>query len=94
MLQVYRRMASRVGTPDALELAQELADWHDAMVRHERSQAALGETCDAADECPHVDAMDLWRRAQRLFGADAEELAFLRASAGADAETSPQAVGE
>jgi hypothetical protein len=82
MLHVYRLLASSVGTADALDLAHDLADWHDAMVRHERSQAALGTSCTAVDDCPHVEARDLWRRARQVFGTAADELAFLRASAG------------
>ncbi len=82
MLHVYRLLASRVGTPDALDLAHDLTDWHDAMVRHERSQAAIGASCAGADDCPHAEALDLWRRARQVFGPAAEELAFLRASAG------------
>ena len=87
MLHVYRLLASRVGSLDAQELAHDLADWHDAMVRHERSQTALGVACAAADECPHTEAPDLWRRARRLFGAGADDLVFLRASAGDGAES-------
>jgi hypothetical protein len=81
MLDVYRLLASRVGTPDALDLAHDLADWHDAMVRHERLQTALGATCAAVEDCPHAEARDLWRRARAAFGAGADELTFLRASA-------------
>ncbi|MCC7042868.1 MAG: hypothetical protein IT183_03345 [Acidobacteria bacterium] len=81
MLDVYRLLASRVGSPDALDLAHDLADWHDAMVRHERSQAALGASCAGVEDCPHFEARDLWRRARLVFGAAADELTFLRASA-------------
>lgn len=82
MLHVYRLLASRAGTPDALDLSHELVDWHDAMVRHERSQAALGDTCAGVEDCPHVEARDLWRRARQVFGTAADELGFLRSSAG------------
>jgi hypothetical protein len=81
MLDVYRLLATRVGTPDALDLAHDLADWHDTMVRHERTQAALGDSCAGTEDCPHFDARDLWRRARQVFGPDADELAFLRMSA-------------
>jgi hypothetical protein len=81
MLDVYRLLASRVGTPDALDLAHDLADWHDAMVRHERLQSALGASCPAIEDCPHAEARDLWRRARALFGAGADDLTFLRMSA-------------
>lgn len=82
MLHVYRLLASTVGTADALDLAHDLADWHDAMVRHQRFQAALGASCAAVDDCPHAEARDLWRRARQVFGKAADELAFLRTSAG------------
>ena len=81
MLDVYRLLAGRAGTPDALELAQELTDWHDTMVRHERVQTARGTVC-VSDGCPHAEARDLWRRALSILGPAAEELKFLRGSAG------------
>jgi hypothetical protein len=81
MLDVYRLLASRVGTPDALDFAHDVADWHDAMVRHQRSQAALGASCAGVEDCPHLEALDLWRRARAVFGSAADELRFLRASA-------------
>ncbi len=81
MLDVYRLLASRVGTPDALNFAHDVADWHDAMVRHQRSQAAQGARCAGVEDCPHQEARDLWSRARAVFGAAADELTFLRASA-------------
>jgi hypothetical protein len=82
MLHVYRHLANRAGTNDAVSLAHDLSRWHDQMVRHERSAKSRGfEGCNGRDECPHVQARDLWRQAQRVFGPDAEALAYLSASA-------------
>lgn len=81
MLDVYRLLANRVGTNDADDLAQDLRKWHDAMVRHERVLVGTGRVCAATDECPHLDAADLWTRARQVFGGDADTLTFLRASA-------------
>jgi hypothetical protein len=84
MLDVYRQLANRIHTPDALELAQELTTWHDAMVRHLRTVGpsdVIASPCDGTDDCPHTDAHDLWARAQQVFGEDADTLVFLRESA-------------
>jgi hypothetical protein len=68
----YRRIGFTAGTPEALQLAERLAAWHDQMVAHERRP---GSTC--GDECPHADARELWREAQAVFGPHAHELRFL-----------------
>lgn len=82
-MNVYRSLGYAVGTPEALELAERLSAWHDAMVAHERLARAAGDSrCD--DECPHADARPLWHDALQTFGADARQLAFLR-SRGQDA---------
>lgn len=81
MLDVYRLLANRIGTGDADELGHDLRQWHDAMVRHERSLASTGQPCPAVDECPHVDAAELWNRARKIFGEHAETLTYLRQSA-------------
>lgn len=83
MLDVYRLLARRVGTGTADELADELKAWHDAMVRHERVLAATEGTCVDVEECPHLDATDLWARARVVFGAEADTLTFLRSRAAA-----------
>ncbi|HET7617414.1 MAG TPA: hypothetical protein VFK20_02810 [Vicinamibacterales bacterium] len=76
-MNVYRSLGYAAGTPEALELAERLSAWHDAMVAHERrARSAGGSRCD--DECPHADARPLWRDALQTFGADARQLAFLR----------------
>lgn len=81
MLDVYRLLANRIGTRDAEELAHELRRWHDAMVRHERLLTATNKVCAAADDCPHLEAADLWKRACQAFGDAADTLTFLRTSA-------------
>jgi hypothetical protein len=84
MLYVYRQLAHTTGTTDAADLARELITWHDAMVRHTRATSAPGATtrsCAETEDCPHVEARDLWRRAQQVFGVESESLTFLAASA-------------
>lgn len=75
-MNIYRMIGNKVATRDALELAERLSSWHDAMVAHERARRG---TCD--DECPHIDAAGLWADASRVFGPHAGELAFLRSRA-------------
>jgi hypothetical protein len=72
-MNIYRMIGSRLGTPDALDLAERLSAWHDAMVAHERFR---GRGCD--EECPHADAGALWREATQTFGDRAGELGFLK----------------
>ncbi|HXH06265.1 MAG TPA: hypothetical protein VNI83_06710 [Vicinamibacterales bacterium] len=79
MLSFYKALAHRVGTQEALELAQRLAVWHDAMVSHERQIRQGLESCD--EECPHQQAGSLWKEAQQVFGDAARELVFLRSRA-------------
>ena len=84
MLYVYRQLANSVGTADAAALALELINWHDAMVRHDRATTTSGTTnrsCAYMDDCPHVEARELWERARQMFGPDADSLTFLAASA-------------
>jgi hypothetical protein len=71
-MNVYRRLGYTHGTPEAVQLAERLAAWHDAMVAHERR---AGSRCD--DECPHAEARVLWREALERFGTAAHELRFL-----------------
>ena len=77
----YVLLGSRVGTPGATSLAERLAAWHDSMVAHERRLrlARTGDLCD--DECPHVEARNLWAEALTTLGERATELRFLRSRA-------------
>ena len=77
-MTIYRMIGNTFGTPDAIELADRLSAWHDAMVAHERL-ARIKRSC--SEDCPHVDAPVLWREATELFGERAGELAFLRSRA-------------
>jgi hypothetical protein len=85
MRDVYQQMASRIGSAEALDLAAELAAWHDAMVKHRRALANTGGDPDHHkpddDECPHTVAPGLWTRAKAVFGDEAETLTFLRDAA-------------
>ena len=76
-MNIYRMLGSRIGTPDAQELAERLSAWHDAMVAHERR---TDRTCN--EECPHADAGFLWGQATDTFGERARELVFLQSRAG------------
>jgi hypothetical protein len=81
MLDVYRRVAHRVGSNESLALAQELSAWHDAMVSHQRTLTRLGLSADACgqlDECAHGLARELWRQAREVLGEHANDLTFLR----------------
>jgi hypothetical protein len=81
MLDVYRRVAHRVGGNESLALAQELSAWHDAMVSHQRTLARLGlpaDACTQLDECAHGLARELWRQAREILGEHANDLTFLR----------------
>jgi hypothetical protein len=71
-------IGSAIGTSDASALSTRLAEWHDAMVAHERrlKTTASPDRCD--DECPHAEAATLWAAAVATYGARAGELHFLR----------------
>jgi hypothetical protein len=75
-MNVYRMIGNTVGTAEALDLAERLSAWHDAMVAHERGSARNGQGCD--DECPHANAGALWEEAVHTLGEKADELRFLR----------------
>lgn len=84
MLDVYRHVANRVGTNEAIALAHELSAWHDAMVKYRRQVARLGFDPDRhapPEEGASADARELWIRAVEVFGAHAPALEFLRQSA-------------
>ena len=74
-MSVYRTLGTAVGTREALDLAQRLIAWHDAMVRHRRRTGDASEPCEG--DCPHTQAASLWREAVDVYGERAAELAFL-----------------
>jgi len=73
----YALIGATLGIAGTEPLLRRLAEWHDAMVAHER--AALYEPCD--DECPHAQARQLWAAATAMLGRDARQLSFLRSRA-------------
>lgn len=73
----YAAIGAQLGVPGTEPLLQRIAEWHDAMVAHERATRPF--ECD--DECPHAEARQLWVEAKALFGRGAERLAFLRSRA-------------
>lgn len=68
-------------TADAASLRARLVAWHDAMVAHERRQRADPAAARCSEECPHVEAAELWTEASALLGPRASELTFLRTRA-------------
>lgn len=76
----YVLISSKLGVPNAQSLVQRLAEWHDAMVAHERRVRA-GRSDDCGDDCAHAQARELWAEAVATFGRGAKELAFLRSRA-------------
>ena len=83
----YSMLGSGNGTSAASSLSVRLAEWHDAMVTHERRlRAGPGEeACE--EDCPHVDARALWPEALEAFGPRAHDLTFLRSRATAAPES-------
>lgn len=77
----YVILSSGVSTHEAVALSARLSAWHDAMVAHERRLRAGGSSDGCDDECPHAGARVLWTEALAVFGARAQELAFLRSRA-------------
>jgi hypothetical protein len=75
-MNMYRALGDRIGTLEARDLAQQLVEWHDTMVRHLRVTAQQPRRC--ADGCPHDEARALWLAASSVFGDGAAALAFLR----------------
>ena len=76
-MSLYQSVATAVRTREALELAQRLAEWHDAMVMHRRRAGdEAGPSCDV--DCPHEQAGSLWLEALDVYGERAQEFAFLR----------------
>lgn len=69
------------GNVDATSLRARLEAWHDSAVTHER-RLRIDPSADPCDEeCPHGEAVVLWREAAALLGPRATELTFLRSRA-------------
>ena len=73
----YAVLGADFGIAGTEPLLQRIAEWHDAMVAHER--AARYEPCDGA--CAHAQARQLWTEASARFGRAAQHLSFLRSRA-------------
>ena len=87
-MNMYRALGDRIGTLEARDLAQQLVQWHDAMVKHLRVITQHGRRC--SEGCPHEEAKTLWSAALDLFGEDASALGFLRNHGGAPPRHHPQ----
>ena len=80
-MNMYAMVGSGLGTAEATALSARLADWHDAMVAHERKIRAGRADAVCDEECPHAEARTLWIEALEAFGDRAQELTFLRSRA-------------
>lgn len=84
------RLAQR--TPEAATLFERLTTWHDEMIAHERQlRAARAASCH--EDCPHVEARELWAEALDALGDSARALSFLRSRA-MEAGTSGAGAGD
>lgn len=61
---------------------EELRQWHDEMVLHQRHVRRVGAGAACSEECPHAAGRRLWTQAEALLGPDASALTFLRRCAG------------
>jgi hypothetical protein len=84
------QLLTQSGRESERQLSVELREWHDSMVRHQRSVGRLPAGAGCADDCPHAEAVRLWHEATMLLGAEAERLTFLRACAAAAAPAPPR----
>ncbi len=73
----YLLIGTELGVTGDEPLLQRIAQWHDAMVAHERATRPF--ECD--DECPHAEARRLWAEATAMFGRGAQRLSFLKSRA-------------
>lgn len=80
-MSMYRLIETADGLRAPADLAERLAAWHDAMVTHERSRRAGAAATRCDDECPHVEARELWAEAVSVLGDGARQLTFLRSRA-------------
>ena len=79
-MNMYRVLGDRIGTLEARALAQQLVEWHDAMVKHLRVTAQRRRACP--EGCPHEEARGLWSAALAVYGDEAGELRFLSTHGG------------
>lgn len=75
-MNVYRTLGDSIATIEARDLAEQLVQWHDAMVNHLRAVNIRGVRCE--EGCPHEQARGFWVQALAMFGTDAAKLGFLR----------------
>jgi hypothetical protein len=80
-MSLYRLIESADGLRAPSELAERLVAWHDAMVAHERLRRVGPSASPCDDECPHVEARELWAEALATLGTSAHDLTFLRSRA-------------
>lgn len=80
-MSMYRLIETADGLRAPSELAERLVAWHDAMVAHERMRRAAPSASPCGDECPHVEARELWAEAKATLGTGALDLTFLRSRA-------------
>lgn len=98
-MNLYVTLCSALGTTEASALGVRLAEWHDAMVAHERRLRTASRAAVCDDECPHAEAPRLWSEALAVLGRQAHELTFLRSRAiearpGGRSAATPASVGE
>ena len=88
----YARFAQAAGEQER-RFFEELRQWHDEMVLHQRVVRRVGRGAACSDDCPHAEGQRLWRDAIALLGAAAETLTFLRScgTAGSPAEPAQRA---
>lgn len=80
-MSMYKLIETAEGLRAPSDLAERLVAWHDAMVTHERGRRASQSSLQCDDECPHVEARELWAEAVAVLGDSAHDLTFLRSRA-------------
>lgn len=74
----YLMLARHTEGEEIRAFVQELGQWHDEMVHHQRHVRRVGRGVACSETCPHAAGHHLWVRANQLLGAKAEGLTFLR----------------
>ncbi len=80
-MSMYRLIETADGHRAPSDLAERLVAWHDAMVAHERIRRTSPSASPCDDECPHVEARELWAEVSATLGRRAHDLTFLRSRA-------------